>query len=162
MHLKSSSVTETEKIGAALGALAFSGMVVVLSGELGAGKTAFSRGVARGLGVRGPVTSPTFTLINEYTGRLPLYHFDVYRLNDPVELADLGYEEYLEDEGVCLIEWGDLVQEWLPKEHLKVQLKGQGDTRTLTFTAQGQRYEKLIKELKARVDSGPGDSHARS
>jgi tRNA threonylcarbamoyladenosine biosynthesis protein TsaE len=129
-------------------------MVVVLTGELGAGKTAFARGVARGLGVRDPVTSPTFTLIQEYTGRLPLYHFDVYRLQEPGELADLGYDEYLEGDGVCLIEWGDLVRELLPPTYLEVHLSGRDTTRFLTFIPRGGRYEKLVEELKARVDSG--------
>lgn len=154
MQVTTKSAAETERIGALLGQKLERGMVVVLTGELGAGKTAFARGVARGLGVRDPVTSPTFTLIQEYTGRLPLYHFDVYRLQEPGELADLGYDEYLEGDGVCLIEWGDLVRELLPPTYLEVHLSGRDTTRFLTFIPRGGRYEKLVEELKARVDSG--------
>lgn len=154
MQVTTKSAAETERIGALLGQNLERGMVVVLTGELGAGKTAFARGVARGLGVRDPVTSPTFTLIQEYTGRLPLYHFDVYRLQEPGELADLGYDEYLEGDGVCLIEWGDLVRELLPPTYLEVHLSGRDTTRFLTFIPRGGRYEKLVEELKARVDSG--------
>jgi tRNA threonylcarbamoyladenosine biosynthesis protein TsaE len=154
VQVTTKSAAETERIGALLGQKLERGMVVVLTGELGAGKTAFARGVARGLGVRDPVTSPTFTLIQEYTGRLPLYHFDVYRLQEPGELADLGYDEYLEGDGVCLIEWGDLVRELLPPTYLEVHLSGRDTTRFLTFIPRGGRYEKLVEELKARVDSG--------
>jgi tRNA threonylcarbamoyladenosine biosynthesis protein TsaE len=154
VQVTTKSAAETERIGALLGQNLERGMVVVLTGELGAGKTAFARGVARGLGVRDPVTSPTFTLIQEYTGRLPLYHFDVYRLQEPGELADLGYDEYLEGDGVCLIEWGDLVRELLPPTYLEVHLSGRDTTRFLTFIPRGGRYEKLVEELKARVDSG--------
>lgn len=160
MQVITKSAAETEKIGALVGEKLERGMVVVLTGELGAGKTAFARGVARGLGVRDPVTSPTFTLIQEYTGRLPLYHFDVYRLQDPGELEDLGYDEYIEGDGVCLIEWGDLVREFLPSTYLEVHLSGRDTTRSLTFTPRGGRYEKLVEELKASVDPGSGDGYS--
>jgi tRNA threonylcarbamoyladenosine biosynthesis protein TsaE len=154
VQVTTKSAAETERIGALLGQKLERGMVVVLTGELGAGKTAFARGVARGLGVREPVTSPTFTLIQEYTGRLPLYHFDVYRLQDPGELEALGYDEYIEGDGVSIIEWGDLVGEFLPPTYLEVHLSGQDATRILTFTPRGSRYEKLVEELKASVDPG--------
>lgn len=161
MQLTTHSVAETEAIGTLLGAGLEQGMVVVLSGELGAGKTVLARGVARGLGASGPVTSPTFTLIQEYAGRLPLYHFDVYRLGDSAELEELGYEEYIEGDGVCLIEWGDLVRDRLPPTYLEVHLEGCDGARTLTFIPHGIRYEKLVEELKVRVDAGSRDGHPR-
>ncbi|MDI3522753.1 MAG: tRNA threonylcarbamoyladenosine biosynthesis protein TsaE [Bacillota bacterium] len=159
MQVTTHSVAETDAIGTLLGEKLERGMVVALTGELGAGKTAFARGVARGLGANGPVTSPTFTLIQEYAGRLPLYHFDVYRLTDPAELEELGYEEYLEGDGVCLVEWGDTVRDWLPASYLEVHLSGYDTTRTLTFIPRGSRYEKLVEELKVLVDAGFRDGH---
>ena len=160
LQLTTNSVEETEMVGQKLGELARPGMLVLLTGDLGAGKTAFARGVARGLGVEGPVTSPTFTLVEEYAGRIPLYHLDVYRLNDPEELVNIGYEEYVDGDGLCLIEWGDLVREWLAAEQLEIRISGVGPERTLTFLPQGSLYEELVKELTERVASGPRDSNA--
>ncbi len=159
LELTTKSVEETEMIGEKLGELARPGMLVLLTGDLGAGKTAFARGVARGLGVTGPVTSPTFTLVEEYAGRIPLYHLDVYRLTAPEELADIGYEEYVDGDGLCLIEWGDLVREWLGEEQLEIRISGVGKERTLTFLPRGRLYEDLVKELTERVAIGPRDSN---
>ena len=98
------------------------GEVLVFTGNLGSGKTTLIQGICRGLGVEETVTSPTFTLINEYRGRLPVYHFDFYRLHSAVELTDLGLEEYLYGEGVCLVEWPELIAEWLPAQHTRLHL----------------------------------------
>src|SRR6188474_3546299 len=110
----------TEALGRRLGALLFPGAVVALVGQLGAGKTHFARAIAEGLGVKNPaaVNSPTFTLIHEYPARLPIYHFDAYRLAGAREFADLGVEEYFHGDGVCLVEWADRVAITLPPEHL--------------------------------------------
>lgn len=103
------SAAETELLGARLAEQLRPGDVIAYLGELGAGKTAFTRGLARGLGIQDPVTSPTYTIVNEYQGRLPLFHFDMYRLHDADELFDLGWEDYLERGGVCAVEWSENV-----------------------------------------------------
>jgi tRNA threonylcarbamoyladenosine biosynthesis protein TsaE len=120
----------TGRLGHALGARLFPGAVVALVGELGAGKTQLARAVAEGLGVPDGrvVTSPTFVLVQEYTGRLPVYHFDAYRLRGEADFADLGAEEYLAGGGVCLVEWADRVAGCLPAEHLRVGLEVVGET----------------------------------
>ena len=108
MKLLTHSPEETEQIGMQLGNRLRPGDVVAFYGGLGAGKTAFTRGVARGLGIAGPVASPTYTLVNEYlSGRLPLFHFDLYRLSSEDELFDIGWEDYLDREGVCCVEWSE-------------------------------------------------------
>lgn len=111
---------ETRAFGLELGASLRKGDIVALIGDLGTGKTALTKYIAEGLGIRETITSPTFTIVQEYRqGRLPLYHFDVYRIGDPEEMYDLGYEEYFYGDGVCVIEWADLIEELLP-EYTKV------------------------------------------
>ena len=111
---------ETRAFGLELGASLRKGDIVALIGDLGTGKTALTKYIAEGLGIRETITSPTFTIVQEYRqGRLPLYHFDVYRIGDPVEMYELGYEEYFYGDGVCVIEWADLIEELLP-EYTKV------------------------------------------
>ena len=110
MEYCSNSVAETEELGAQLAARLRPGDVVAYTGDLGAGKTAFTRGLARGLGVAGPVTSPTYTIVNEYTGgRMPLFHFDMYRLCSEDDLFDIGWEDYLDRGGLCVVEWSERV-----------------------------------------------------
>ena len=117
MEIITNSPAETEAAGAALAAELKPGSVIAFTGDLGAGKTAFTRGLARGLGVEERVTSPTFTIVNEYhDGRLPFYHFDVYRLSCEEEMDDIGYEEYFFGDGVCLVEWAELFPDLIPKE----------------------------------------------
>lgn len=117
MEYLSHSEQETETLGAALAQRLHGGDVIAYRGDLGAGKTAFTRGLARGLGCTGRVTSPTFTIVNEYhDGRLPFYHFDVYRLSCEEEMDDIGYEEYFFGDGVCLVEWAELFPDLIPKE----------------------------------------------
>lgn len=112
---------DTRAFGKRLGAELAAGSVVALSGDLGTGKTALTKAIAEGLGVRELITSPTFTIVQEYhSGRLPLYHFDVYRVNDPDELCEIGYEEYFYGQGVCVVEWADLIEELLPPDALKI------------------------------------------
>ena len=103
----SHSTAETESIGASLGQRLLPGSVLAYRGDLGMGKTAFTRGLARGLGFTGRVTSPTFTIVNEYEGRIPLFHFDMYRLSSSDELFEIGWEDYISQNGVCIVEWSE-------------------------------------------------------
>jgi len=120
---------DTEALGERLGALLTPGAVVAYQGGLGMGKTAFTRGLARGLGYRGRVTSPTFTIVNEYEGgRLPLFHFDMYRLADADALFDIGWEDYLDRGGVCAVEWSEQVSDAMPADTVYVTLtRGDAD-----------------------------------
>ena len=122
MEYLSHSAEETEAIGEALGRQLRGGSVVAYRGGLGMGKTAFTRGLARGLGCRGRVTSPTFTIVNEYNGTTPLFHFDMYRLEDEDALFDIGWDDYLERGGVCAVEWSENVESALPVDTVYVTI----------------------------------------
>lgn len=140
-------LSATEAAGRRLGGLLFPGAVVALVGPLGAGKTQFVRAVAEGLGVRNPaaVTSPTFVLIQEYPARLPIYHFDAYRLGSTGEFLALGSDEYFHADGVCLVEWADRVPEALPSERLTIQLVVLTEReRELRAVAEGDCYRRLL------------------
>lgn len=146
---------ETQALARRLGELAPPGTVLVLDGPLGAGKTSFVQGLARGLGIAGVVNSPTFTLVKEYCGRLPLYHFDLYRLDEPEELWELGFDEYLRGGGVCALEWGERVTQLLPPEYLRIRLDYAGETRRIIhFLPVGENHRQLAKELMQDADSG--------
>ena len=123
MEYLSHSEQETEELGAALAGRLKAGDVVAYRGDLGAGKTAFTRGLARGLGCTGRVTSPTFTIVNEYEGRIPLFHFDLYRLGDQEELWDIGWEDYLGRGGVCAVEWSENFPSALPPDSVTVTIR---------------------------------------
>ncbi len=123
MEYESNSWEETFQIGYEMGQKAKCGEIYCLYGELGVGKTVFSQGFAKGLDIKANVTSPTFTLVQEYQGgRMPLYHFDVYRISDVSEMYDIGYEEYFFGEGVCIIEWPEMIKEILPDNVKRVYL----------------------------------------
>lgn len=124
MRYQTHSPAETEALGQKLAVRLHSGDVIAYTGELGAGKTAFTRGLARGLGISGRVTSPTFTIVNEYEeGRLPLFHFDLYRLSDAEELFDIGWEDYLERGGVCAVEWSENAAGALEEPLIRVDIR---------------------------------------
>lgn len=115
---------DTYELGGKIGQMAKPGMVISLTGDLGVGKTVFTQGLAKGLGIEEPVNSPTFTIVQVYEeGRLPLYHFDVYRIGDIEEMDEIGYEDYFYGEGVCLIEWADLIREILPEQMCRVTIE---------------------------------------
>lgn len=134
-RIVTASPEETAEAGERLGRALAAGAVVALSGELGAGKTCFIQGLVRGLGVATPATSPTFVLINEYAGRVPVYHVDAYRTGSLSELVDLGLEERFGREGVTLIEWADKLLPLLPPDTIHVNIKGVGDEpREVTIT----------------------------
>ena len=121
--IESHSENETYAFGQELGRAACPGQCYVISGDLGSGKTVLSKGVAAGLGITEPVTSPTFTIVKVYeSGRLPLYHLDVYRIGDISEMEEVGLEDMLEGDGVCLIEWGERVEEILPRDAIRIRI----------------------------------------
>jgi tRNA threonylcarbamoyladenosine biosynthesis protein TsaE len=149
LDIVSHSLAQTQRLGARLGELLRGGDLLLLDGDLGTGKTSLTQGIAEGLGVREMVSSPTFTLLKEYEGRLPLYHFDLYRLDDATEILDLGFEEYFESNGVCVVEWAYKAEHLWPNEHLRVRLKMVSETkRNMILTGQGPRYIELLFEFR--------------
>ena len=146
---RSTSPEETRAIGAAVAAHLRPGDVVVLSGDLGAGKTCFVQGVAGARGVTAPVTSPTFVLVRTYAGDVRLVHADVYRLGSVQELIDLGYEELFDPDAISLIEWGDAVSDELPSERFTVLLRANGDERDVTLRTSGREWDLRFDRLSA-------------
>jgi tRNA threonylcarbamoyladenosine biosynthesis protein TsaE len=139
----SQSTGDTRALGEQLGGLLEAGDIVCLYGELGSGKTVLAKGIAKGLGVADEhtVRSPSFVLIQRYQGRVPMYHADLYRLERPTEIADIGLREFLAGDGVAVIEWADKLEAWLPSERLDVALAHQEEqTRLITVAPQGARY----------------------
>jgi tRNA threonylcarbamoyladenosine biosynthesis protein TsaE len=149
------SEEETRAIGEAMGRGLQPGAVVCLEGPLGAGKTTLAQGLAVGLGVSEVVNSPTFTLMQEYVGRLPVYHLDVYRLNGPEEAAALAIEEMIDSGGVLLIEWPDRIRSMLPADRLEIRLEPNGDTRRLSVVARGPRAAACLAAAEAGVGAAP-------
>lgn len=137
----------TEAIASSLADIVQAGDVITLTGELGVGKTHFTKGLAKGLGITERVTSPTFTIVKEYEGRLPLYHLDVYRLEHSDE--DIGFDEYFYGDGVAVIEWAQFIEAFLPEEYLSITIERTGDTaREITIEAVGKKYEPYIEKLE--------------
>jgi tRNA threonylcarbamoyladenosine biosynthesis protein TsaE len=145
--------SETRSFAARLAQRLEAGDVIWLSGDLGAGKTTFAQGLGRGLHIDVPIISPTFVLIREYKGRLPLYHVDLYRLGDACEIANLGLPDYLDGDGVCVLEWSERLDARgeMPGLHIRIEPRGES-ARDLTLTAAGERAERLLHTL--REDSG--------
>ena len=143
MKFHTNSADETAELGMRLGNILQSGDTVCLSGDLGTGKTAFTGGIARSLGINEYVTSPTFTIINEYEGRLPLYHFDVYRIGDAGEMIETGFDDYIGGDGVAVIEWAELIEEILPGNRIDVRIEKDDasltDSRLITFQFRGEK-----------------------
>lgn len=124
MVIETNSPEETFRVGKELGEKAYAGQVFTLTGDLGVGKTVFTQGLAKGLGIEEPVNSPTFTIVQEYDGgRLPFYHFDVYRIGDVEEMEEVGFDDYVMGEGVSLIEWADLISEILPEKRTEILIE---------------------------------------
>lgn len=159
----SHSERQTKSCGKKLAQLLEGGEIIGLNGELGTGKTCFVRGVAEGLGVgaKAWVRSPTFTLINEYRGRLPLYHIDLYRVSDHAQQEGLNLREYLYDDGVCLVEWFEHLPANETEEFLEVSFAhGGANRRTLTFTAHGERHERILRSLSLKDKEPRGSQNA--
>lgn len=149
-----SSAAETFQFGQKFAKILQPGMVILLSGDLGAGKTRFASGIIKGLGIDDYVTSPTFSLINQYSGRLSVAHLDLYRLDHPDELFDLGFTEYLDGQWILLIEWPERAEEYLPTAYLKVQISIQGERRKFSLLASGEEYGDIYEEMKELVSIG--------
>ena len=144
MIIETNSEKETFELGKKIGQQAKPGEIYTLDGDLGVGKTIFTKGVAAGLGIEEPVNSPTFTIVQIYEeGRMPFYHFDVYRIGDPQEMEEIGYEDYFFGEGVCIIEWANLIEEILPEKRTDILIEKdleQGfDYRKITISESDSR-----------------------
>ncbi|MDQ2086216.1 tRNA (adenosine(37)-N6)-threonylcarbamoyltransferase complex ATPase subunit type 1 TsaE [Herbivorax sp. ANBcel31] len=141
---KTFSENETIEVGKALGRLLNKGDVVCITGDLGTGKTVITNGIAHSLGIKEYIPSPTFTIVNEYNEKVPLYHFDVYRIADSEEMFEIGFEEYLYGEGIVVIEWGDIIEDILPKEIIRIIMKKDLDSgvdvRIIEIEFIGSRY----------------------
>lgn len=150
MKILVQNLEETEQLGIAIGKLVSAGDVIILSGDLGAGKTTFTKSLALGLGIKQMIKSPTYTIIREYqTGRLPLYHMDVYRIDG--EADELGLEEYFEGDGISVVEWGQLLKEALPEDYLTIFLEkdpNNFEKRIMTIEAFGIQAEKLLQKIE--------------
>lgn len=152
---------DTARLGTALATILAPGSVVVLNGPLGAGKTRLVQALAEGLGVpRSECVSPTFMLINEYHGRLPIYHFDAYRVKDEDEFLELGPDEYFEGSGVTLVEWGERVERCLPPERLEFRIEPTGaNERQFEATALGAKYAELLSRLRLATAESRSEPH---
>ncbi len=149
LELTTHSPEETQRFGQKLGELASPGDIFLLTGKLGAGKTCLTQGIAKGLDIKESVLSPSFVLVRELTGRLPLYHADLYRLDKIEEISDLGLDEYLFGNGLTVIEWASKGMEVLPEEHLLIEIDYlEDDERRIRLTAKGEHYEELLEKLK--------------
>jgi len=142
---------QTQQIGTSIGELAQAGDLILLVGDLGAGKTCLTQGIGWGTGFEGYTTSPSFVLVREYQGKIPLYHIDLYRLDNIEEIAELGIDDYLCGEGICVIEWADKALDYFPADHLFIRLDYMGNNeRQLSFKASGNRYAELMEQLKQK------------
>lgn len=146
VQIQTNTVEETQSIAEKLATMLKPGDVITLEGELGAGKTTFTKGLAKGLGIKRNISSPTFTIIKEYEGSLPLYHMDVYRLEHSDE--DIGFDEYFNGNGVTVVEWAHFIEEFLPNERLAIRIGYMdGDKRILEFTTSSAYFEQIMNEL---------------
>ena len=140
------SPQKTKALAEMIGRAVSAGTLITLSGDLGAGKTTFTQGLAKGLDIDRKVTSPTFTIMKEYKGRLPLYHIDAYRLENITQ--DLGFEDYIDGDGVCVIEWANFIEYVLPDQLLNIEFTiNDDDSRTLILQGHGDKYEEVISKI---------------
>ncbi len=151
MDIEVKGLKEMEDFGINLGKILKPGDIICLNGDLGTGKTTLSKSIGKGLEVDDYITSPTFSLVNEYEGRLAMYHFDVYRLENVEEIYDLGFEEYFYGEGVSIIEWAEKIEDFLPEERIVINIekdKNDINKRYINISGRGKRYSEVIKELE--------------
>lgn len=171
LDIISHSAAQTQRLGMRLGEIVRGGELILLNGQLGTGKTTFTQGLARGMDISEQINSPTFTLLKEYPGQArsgdgphaqshvgpALYHFDLYRLDDPEEIFDLGFEDYFYSEGVCVVEWADKADLLWPTDHLRIRMKMMSETkRGLLFIATGVRYCELLRNFQKNTYATTG------
>lgn len=157
LYIISNSPSQTQKIGMEIGKMVQKRDTLLLLGELGVGKTCLTQGIARGMTIKEYTSSPSFMVVKEYKGRLPLYHIDLYRLERIEEILDLGLDDYLYGQGVCVIEWADRGLIALPKENLIIRMNYISDIkRSLQFEPNGQRYVKLLSEAHSQLSHTEG------
>jgi tRNA threonylcarbamoyladenosine biosynthesis protein TsaE len=171
LDIISHSTAQTQRLGMRLGEIVQGGELILLNGQLGTGKTTFTQGLARGMGITEQINSPTFTLLKEYPGHArpadkahaqshgspALYHFDLYRLDDPEEIFDLGFEDYFYGDGVCVVEWADKADLLWPSDHLRIRMKMMSETkRGLLFIATGVRYCELLRQFQKNTYATTG------
>jgi tRNA threonylcarbamoyladenosine biosynthesis protein TsaE len=154
LHLATATPEETRELGGSIATVLRAGDLVSLTGDLGAGKTTFVQGAASGLGVTEPILSPTFMLVREYRGSVPIYHLDVYRLERIQDVMDLGFEEMADRQGVVFVEWGDAIEAMLPPEHIQVEITMPDDSegRRMELTWYGRSWAARIEHLAAAGD----------
>lgn len=150
MEIILNNLEETQKFGEKLGSILKEGDILCLNGDLGAGKTTLTKSIGSGLGVDEYITSPTFALINEYRGRLPVYHIDVYRLENVEEIDDLGFDEYIYGSGVTIIEWAERIRSFLPKDRIILDIRRGDDenSRRVSLSGDGERYRAVLRRVK--------------
>lgn len=150
MIIKASNLQDTDKIGKIIGESLKSGTVICLEGDLGAGKTTLTQSIAKGLEIHDYVTSPTFTIIKEYNGRLNLYHMDAYRLDSEDEMYDLGYDDYINSDGVCIIEWASKIKGLIPKSaiNITININYENNNRELDINGEGEQFNIIKEELQ--------------
>ncbi|MCK8826169.1 tRNA (adenosine(37)-N6)-threonylcarbamoyltransferase complex ATPase subunit type 1 TsaE [Natroniella acetigena] len=149
LKVETNNPEETFDLGKKIGESLTHGGIVCLQGDLGAGKTVLAKGICRGLGVEEEITSPTYTVANEYRGKLKVYHMDLYRIRDEEELYDIGFEDYLyRGEGVTIIEWPDKAGALMPDNYLDINLRGEGNWREIRIIPQANKFIELVAELK--------------
>ena len=152
MKLTSRSPEWTQRFGKELGLLVQAGDVILLTGNLGAGKTCLTQGIAWGLDIGGYARSPSFVVVNEYKGRLPMYHIDLYRLDNIAEIIDLGLDDYLYGKGLCVVEWADKAPGLMPIQNMLIKIDFLGDNeRKLELTARGDRYKDMLSRFKQGI-----------
>lgn len=160
LALISPTAEETQRLGEALGQMLEPGDLLLLQGPIGAGKTTFTQGLARGMGLAARVTSPSFTLANVYeseeANRPPLYHLDLWRIKNPIEALGIGLDEYLSGSGACVIEWPDVAETVLPGEYLRIRFTLRGDERQIELCPEGARPTELLRRLRNRLGAQGG------
>ena len=150
MEIILKNLEETQKFGEKLGSILKEGDILCLNGDLGAGKTTLTKSIGSGLGVDEYITSPTFALINEYRGRIPVYHIDVYRLENVEEIDDLGFDEYIYGSGVTIIEWAERIKSFLPEDRIILDIRRGHDenARRISLSGDGERYRTVLRRMK--------------
>jgi len=149
MNFITNTVEETIELGKKIGRGLKPGDIVCIDGDLGSGKTHLTKGIALGLDIDEHITSPTFNIVNEYEGRIKLYHFDVYRVNDPDEIAAIGFDEYIFSDAASVIEWSDYIKELIPDDHIQINIANESETRrNINIQFFGKRYDNIKEALQ--------------